>query len=211
MAKRQANAPTARDPDADGKSVIERPSSATAATTFNKVRALTRLGEVERSARDYLDGTGIYAIGPPTVPHPEDISLVEGIRERAEAVLAKVQRLRSAADEGNLWAAVWHALELDQANLQQLLLRDFRRQKERLREQAPDADRGRRSRVGAHAGGRAKRGSLKGPPDAELQMEVRTLHKRSPRLSRSAVCERVGQHHGLSRKTVQKRVASEPW
>jgi len=72
----------------------------------------------------------------------------------------------------------------------------------------PIIERHNRVVAGASAGGRARK---RRPSDDLLRAEVSTLHTRNPRLSWTAVCERVAKQVGLSRRTVAARAAAADW
>src|ERR1035437_2926407 len=136
------------------------------------------------------------------------VLLLRGVTKR---VLTEVRGVLAAAEHGDLWAAVRYALSLDETSVYRRLLLDQYREQQALLQQAPDAERGRKWRAAAVAGGRARGRKLKGPSSEVLCAEAIAIHRRNPHLSRRDVCDRLGRKYSVSRRTVQRRVRAGLW
>ena len=125
-------------------------------------------------------------------------------RYAATEILRYVPVVLEAIEAGKPWTALHHAawagkmwgfLEGESDRLQITRLK-------------PMADYGIKTKMDRSGGGQMTR---RAPPDPLLEDEVRTMHRKWPNLSWSAVCERVGLKHGISRQTVQKYAKKADW
>jgi hypothetical protein len=129
-------------------------------------------------------------------------------RYTASQVAVHVPEVLGAAEAGEAWTAVRHALWVG-------LMAGHSRNapdQHRLRQMEPHAARGRGVLAGARKAGEARRGSRKGPPDDVLRAAVAEKRIRStPGASWTAITDRVGSDHALSGKTVRRRVPDTRW
>lgn len=121
--------------------------------------------------------------------------LEDGLPEMPQSVRDDISRMLAAAAMGDAWSAAWWALQVGAEWTNAVPY--------------AAADRGNKTYRSAVAGGRAtKQAADEAAPNAtDLRSEVEALRRRNPQLSLSAACDRVGKVHGLSGRTVRRRIA----
>jgi hypothetical protein len=106
-------------------------------------------------------------------------------------IILHVPYVLDAAEDGDVWTAVRHALWVGRM----AGLSEGAPDREKLRRQEPQVRVGRDVLEGAKRAGEAKRGKYRADPDV-LRADVLELHERHPDDSWTTVCDFVGRRHG---------------